>query len=285
MVRRNGVLVRDDQDRAYHPVHNRWFDIRLGRRRSSSWTGKYFALSDSCISIAKVTQGLDNFHHGQAFSGFSEFAQTFLFAFFSYGGVELVALAAGESKSPHKSVPSAVRATFFRIIVFYVLAVLVIGLCINRNDPTLLSAAYGQCLCRFSQQVSQPAPDSDVAASPVTVVFVRAGFGAAAHVVNAVLLTAVLSATNSCFYASSRMLLSLARNGHAPSVFGWVNKRGVPVPALMYVAFILIYRKSLTCDSYLALPCSRPSSLSSLRSGPPASYSHGCSTWLVYRPS
>ena len=64
-------------------------------------------------------------------------------------------------------------------------------------------------------------------------VFQRAGFGAAAHVINAVLLTAVLSATNSCFYASSRMLLSMARAGHAPRIFGWVNGRGVPVPALL----------------------------------------------------
>ena len=74
-----------------------------------------------------------------------------------------------------------------------------------------------------------------MAASPLTVVFQRAGFGAAAHVVNAVLLTAVLSATNSSFYASSRMLLSLAHHGHAPRFFGWVNRRGVPVPALLYV--------------------------------------------------
>ena len=75
--------------------------------------------------------------------------------------------------------------------------------------------------------------DSNVAASPITVVFVRAGFGAAVHLVNAVLLTAVLSATNSCFYASSRMLLALARAGQAPKIFGWVNGRGVPVPALV----------------------------------------------------
>ena len=78
--------------------------------------------------------------------------------------------------------------------------------------------------------------DSSVAASPLTVVFVRAGFGAAVHVVNAVLLTAVLSATNSCFYASSRMLLALARHGHAPRVFGWVNARGVPIPSLVCVS-------------------------------------------------
>jgi amino acid permease len=70
-------------------------------------------------------------------------------------------------------------------------------------------------------------------ASPVTVVFLRAGFGPATHVVNAVLLTAVLSATNSCFYASSRMLLAMARSGQAPRIFGLVNKRGVPVPALL----------------------------------------------------
>ncbi|KAI1791056.1 amino acid permease-domain-containing protein [Ganoderma leucocontextum] len=162
--------------------------------------------------------GLANFQAGQAFiGGFGNFAQTFVFAFYSYGGVELVTLAAGESASPHKSVPRAVRATFLRILIFYILTILTIGLCINNQDPTLLTAAN----------------DSSVAASPLTVVFVRAGFGAAVHVVNAVLLTGRPLATNSCFYASSRMLLALARHGQAPRVFGWVNSRGVPVPSLV----------------------------------------------------
>ncbi|GLB34351.1 putative amino acid permease [Lyophyllum shimeji] len=162
--------------------------------------------------------GLSNFHNSQAFiGGFPAFAQTFVFAFYSFGGIELVAVAAGESAKPYRSVPSAIKATFIRILLFYILAILTIGLCINYKDDTLLSAAF----------------DSNVAASPLTVVFMRAGFGAAVHVVNAVLLTAVLSATNSCFYASSRILLSLARSGNAPRVFGWVNRRGVPVPALL----------------------------------------------------
>ncbi|TFK61038.1 hypothetical protein BDN72DRAFT_778696 [Pluteus cervinus] len=162
--------------------------------------------------------GLSNFHDGQAFvGGFPAFAQTFVFAFFSFGGIELVAVAAGESATPQKSVPRAIKATFFRIVLFYILAILTMGLCINYLDPTLLSAAS----------------DSNVAASPLTVVFIRAGFGPAVHLVNAVLLTAVLSATNSCFYASSRMLMSLARSGQAPRIFGWVNSRGVPVPALI----------------------------------------------------
>ena len=67
----------------------------------------------------------------------------------------------------------------------------------------------------------------------MTVVFFRAGFGPATHVVNAVLLTAVLSVTNSCYYASSRMLLAMAQSGQAPRFFEVVNGRGVPVRALL----------------------------------------------------
>ncbi|EJD55389.1 hypothetical protein AURDEDRAFT_109729 [Auricularia subglabra TFB-10046 SS5] len=173
--------------------------------------------------------GLANFRDGQAFvGGFSAFAQTFAYAFFSYGGIELVTLAAGESTQPEKAVPRAVKSTFYRIALFYLLAVLTIGLCINHNDPTLLTAAF----------------DNDVVASPLTVIFKRMGFGGAAHVVNAVLLTAVLSATNSCFYGSSRMLHAMAHIGHAPRIFGYTNSRGVPVPALLvalavsFVAFL-----------------------------------------------
>ncbi|KAJ7209881.1 amino acid permease-domain-containing protein [Mycena haematopus] len=161
--------------------------------------------------------GLSNIRDGAFTGGFAGTAQSFTFAFFSFGGVELVSLAAGESTNPHKSVPRAIKATFFRIVLFYLLTCLVIGLCINHADDTLFQAY----------------DNSDVAASPITIVFQRAGFGAAVHVVNAVLLTAVLSATNSCFFASSRMLLSLAREGKAPYFFAWVTRGGVPVPALL----------------------------------------------------
>ncbi|KAJ6514208.1 amino acid permease/ SLC12A domain-containing protein [Mycena vitilis] len=161
--------------------------------------------------------GLSNIRDGAFTGGFAGTAQSFTFVFFSFGGVELVSLAAGESAQPHKSVPRAIKATFFRIVLFYLLTCLVIGLCINHADDTLFEAY----------------DNSDVAASPITVVFQRAGFGAAVHVVNAVLLTAVLSATNSCFFASSRMLLSLAREGKAPYFFAFVTKGGVPVPALL----------------------------------------------------
>lgn len=118
------------------------------------------------------------------------------------------------------------------VVLFYILTCLVIGLCINYQDPSLFTAY----------------DDSDVSASPITTVFKQAGFKAAVHVVNAVLLTAVLSATNSCFYASSRMLLALARQGDAPKVFSWVTPSGVPVPALLCVTLTspLVLKKKLT---------------------------------------
>jgi hypothetical protein len=121
--------------------------------------------------------------------------------------------------------------------------------------------------------------DSNAATSPITIVFVRVGFGTASHVVNAVLLTAVLSATNSCFYGSSRMLLSLARSGQAPSFFGWVNRRGVPVPSLLYVSFHLFHSILLMIEFPAASLSSSLSYPSSLRSGPPVPCSPGLSIW------
>ncbi|GAA5948701.1 hypothetical protein JCM3765_004979 [Sporobolomyces pararoseus] len=169
--------------------------------------------------------GLSNFNDNPFANGFAGTAQSFTYAFYSFGGVELVTLAAGETANPQKAIPRAIRGTFARIVLFYILTCLVIGLCINYQDPSLFTA--------YSE--------SDVSASPITTVFRLAGFGAAVHVVNAVLLTAVLSATNSCFYASSRMLLSLARQGDAPKVFSWVTPSGVPVPALLITLAISFF--------------------------------------------
>ena len=148
-----------------------------------------------------------------------------------------MAVAAGESSKPYKSVPRAIKATFYRILIFYILMILTIGLCINHADPTLPNAnSNSEYLRAFYSLKTLNEVDHRLGAataSPVTIIFLRAGFGPATHVVNAVLLTAVLSTTNSCFYASSRILLAMARSGHAPRIFGLVNRRGVPVPALL----------------------------------------------------
>lgn len=108
---------------------------------------------------------------------------------FSFRGTELIGIAAGESEDPEKNIPRAVRQVFWRILLFYVFAILIISLIIPYTDPSLLRNDV-----------------KDISVSPFTLVFQHAGLLSAAAVMNAVILTAVLSAGNSGMYASTRML-------------------------------------------------------------------------------
>ena len=135
---------------------------------------------------------------------------------FSFQGTELVGIAAGESKDPAKNVPKAVKQVFWRILLFYVLAILVIGLIIPYTDPRLLKNDV-----------------TDISVSPFTLLFEKAGLASAAAIMNAVILTSVLSAGNSGMYASTRMLYTLACKGKAPRCFSRLTRFGVPFNALL----------------------------------------------------
>ncbi|MGE6917239.1 amino acid permease [Achromobacter kerstersii] len=135
---------------------------------------------------------------------------------FSFQGTELIGIAAGESKDPARNLPRAVRQVFWRILLFYVMAILVIGLLIPYTDPHLLRNDV-----------------EDISVSPFALIFERAGLLGAASVMNAVVLTSVLSAGNSGMYAATRMLYSLARDGKAPRIFGRISRNGVPLWALL----------------------------------------------------
>ena len=74
--------------------------------------------------------------------------------------------------------------------------------------------------------------------SPFTLVFERAGIAFAASLMNAIILTAVLSAGNSGMYASTRMLWNLAKEGKAPKFLAKINKNGVPINALIVTALV-----------------------------------------------
>jgi len=167
--------------------------------------------------------GVENWVKGDAPfpGGFAAIISIFMIAGFSFQGTELIGVAAGEVKDPEKSIPRAIKTVFFRIILFYIGAIIVIGFLIPYNDPNLLQSGV-----------------ENIAVSPFTLVFKRAGIAAAASIMNAVILTSVLSCGNSGMYASTRMLYSLAVEGKAPKIFRRVNKRGVPVPALIITAVI-----------------------------------------------
>ena len=162
--------------------------------------------------------GLKNFHYKKApfVGGFPSILTVFLVAGMSFQGTELVGITAGESATPEKSVPKAIHSTFWRILLFYILSIFVMACILPYTDKNLLSSNV-----------------QDVAMSPFTIVFKRAGLAAAASVMNAVILTAVISSANSGLYASTRMLFSQAREGYAWKIFGYVNKRGIPIYALL----------------------------------------------------
>ncbi|KAF8924872.1 lysine-specific permease [Dissophora ornata] len=149
--------------------------------------------------------------------GFGGILGVFLVAGFSFQGTELIGIAAGESENPRKNVPKAIKQVFWRILLFYIISIFIIGLVIPYNDPDLLN--------------SGSVDKSAVAVSPFTLVLEKA-FKPASHVMNAVILITVLSAGNSGMYASTRTLLMLARDGKAPTIFGRVNSRGIPMQAL-----------------------------------------------------
>lgn len=153
---------------------------------------------------------------------------------FSFVGVEATAIAAGECVDPDKTVPKAINNVFWRIMIFYIGGILVVATLLPYTDPNLLSGSL-----------------ENVAVSPFTLIFERAGLAIAASLMNAVILTSVLSCGNSTLYTASRLLFSMANSGKAPKVFAKVSKRGVPIYAVLGTAVIscLCFLSSFAGDS------------------------------------
>ncbi|WP_425878952.1 amino acid permease [Acinetobacter sp. TWP2-2-3] len=148
--------------------------------------------------------------------GFQALIGVAMIAGFSFQGTEMVGVAAGESKNPKKTIPVAIKQIFWRILLFYIVCIFIIGTLIAYNDPRLLQAAA----------------TDNIALSPFTLLYEKAGFAFAASIMNAVILTAILSAGNSGMYSSTRMLFDMARKGSAPKMFARLDPRGVPMNAL-----------------------------------------------------
>ena len=126
---------------------------------------------------------------------------TLINAAFSYGGVEMVAVAAGEAENPRKNIPKAVKRVFWRILFFYVLGTLAIGVLVPSNDPTLLSKKPG------------------AGHSPWVIAIYRAGIPVLPSIINAVILTSASSSANAFLY--HRLPLSLRRRP---------DQAGTPLP-------------------------------------------------------
>ena len=148
-----------------------------------------------------------------------------------YFGAEIVTIAAAESAEPERAVAKATNTVITRVMTFYVGSVFLVVLIVPWNSGGI--------------------------ATPYVSALSTIGIPATAQIMNGVILTAVLSALNSGLYASSRMLMALARKGDAPKVFAKVSRNGVPVASILagtafgYVAVVMSYISPDTVFAFL----------------------------------
>ncbi|AVY93369.1 MULTISPECIES: amino acid permease [Microvirgula] len=192
------------------------------------------------VMSGHTSPGLSNFFIADApfAGGLPAMVGVAMIAGFSFQGTELIGVAAGESENPEKNIPRAIKQVFWRILLFYVFAIFIIGALLPYTDPLLLKNDV-----------------TDIGTSPFTLVFQRAGLAFAAGLMNAVILTAILSAGNSGMYASTRMLYNMATNGMAPKIFARLSSGGVPRNALYATTAIgmLCFTSSLFGDQVVYL--------------------------------
>lgn len=152
---------------------------------------------------------------GAFHNGFNGFCSVFVSAAFSFSGTELVGLTSAETEDPRKTLPKATKQVFWRITIFYMVSLTVIGLLVPYNDARLLGNAEG------------------AEASPFVIAVRNAGISVFPSLMNAVILIAVLSVANSSVFATSRTFATLAQQGFIPSVFGYIDNKGRPLVGIL----------------------------------------------------
>ncbi|CAI6097441.1 unnamed protein product [Clonostachys chloroleuca] len=175
---------------------------------------------------------IDTGNAGQ-FLGFWSCMVTAVFAFLE---TELVGVTVAEAQNPRKTIPRAIRLTFYRILSFYCGSVLMVGMLVPYNSEKLIFAVNKA--------------STGAAASPFVVAAEVAGVKAVSQILKGGILIFVFSAANSDLYISSRTLYALASSGLAPKIVKRTDRRGVPIYALaLSVAFSLLAFMNVSNDS------------------------------------
>ncbi|KAK5109888.1 hypothetical protein LTR62_006495 [Meristemomyces frigidus] len=144
-------------------------------------------------------------------------------AVFAFLGTELIGVTVGEAQNPRKNIPRAIKLTFWRILIFYICSVFLLGMVVPYNSKQLI----------FATKAS-----SSAAASPFVVAVKLAGIQTLPGFLNGCILIFVLSAANSDLYIASRTIHGLALKRQAPRFLAKTDKRGVPYFALGLSAMI-----------------------------------------------
>ena len=148
-------------------------------------------------------------------NGISGLIMAMAIIMFSFGGIELVGIAAAETKNPPTTIPKAVNQIVYRVLLFYVLTIIVLLSLFPWN------------------QIAE-------GGSPFVLIFDSLGSQGVATVLNFVVLTAAISVYNGTSYGTSRMLLGLAEQGNAPQFLKKINQRGIPYAAILCSALVTL---------------------------------------------
>ncbi|KAI9695119.1 MAG: glyceraldehyde-3-phosphate dehydrogenase 1 [Bogoriella megaspora] len=152
--------------------------------------------------------------------GFKGLCSVFVTAAFSFAGTELVGLAAAETANPRKSLPTAIKQVFWRITLFYIVSLLLVGLLVPFKEKRLLNGSSS----------------ADATASPFVIAIQNAGISGLPSVFNVVIMIAVLSVGNSSIYGSSRTLAALADQGQNFRIFGYIDRKGRPIFSIAFAS-------------------------------------------------
>lgn len=168
-------------------------------------------------------------HGGFAPYGIGGILSAACMAVFSFGGIENVSVGAAESENPQRDVPRAAHNMIWRLLLFYIVAMFII---VTLQPWTTSAASHGTVL-----------------ESPFVAVLDATGIPAAAHIMNAVLIVAALSAANGCLYSSSRMIHSLALDGMAPRWAARTSQSGAPRGAVLIATLGMVIASILSLVS------------------------------------
>ncbi|KAH7336397.1 amino acid transporter-like protein [Rhexocercosporidium sp. MPI-PUGE-AT-0058] len=152
---------------------------------------------------------------GAFHNGFKGFCNILVTAAFSFSGTELVGLAAAETHNPSKALPTAIKQVFWRIALFYIVSITIIGLLVPYTDSRLIGRN-----------------NVDSKASPFIIAIQSAGIQGLDSVMNAVVMIAILSVANSSMYGATRTLQALGEQGQAPRIVAYVDRKGRPLVAI-----------------------------------------------------
>jgi len=152
------------------------------------------------------------------------------YAAFTTSGPDMIAISSGEIQNPRYTIPRVAKLIFYRLVGFYVIGVLCVGIIVSSHDEGLINAIENGV--------------AGAAASPWVIGIQNLAISGLPGFINVLILLSGWSCGNAYLYATSRTLYSMARDKHAPKIFAKCNKDGVPIYSVLFISL-------LSCLSYL----------------------------------